>query len=510
MSGTGIEVAAPLLMEAVPQKSPNYLLGHVRIIFDKRHLNTQRNVLLRNTVLLGGAFLLIGALFSFLLAAQISRPLKWLTEGVKRYGEKGVCENLPVETKNEIGNLARSFQKMVDALAKREAEKKKIEQQLRQTQKLEAIGTLSGGIAHDFNNILGIISGYTELALVDVPEGSDAQQCLSEVFKASGRAQGLVHQILTFSRQGEKENRPLQIGSIVKEVLKMLRATMPATIDIKSYIDKSLPAIIADPAQIHQVMMNLCTNAGHAMREQGGLLEVGLTQQQVDTRTAGALSVPNPGLYQKLTIRDTGHGMSQDVINRIFDPFFTTKGHEQGTGLGLSVVHGVVKNHEGAIKVTSEPGKGTVFEVYFPSMEFQKDDSETVLPPLSTGTERILLVDDELALVNMGTAMLESLGYTVSSRSSSVEALAAFRDHPDAFDLVITDMTMPKMTGAELAREILKICPDIPIILCTGFSETIQEETAKSIGIREFVMKPILRREIAQIIRRVLPEPANG
>jgi len=509
MSGTGIELDTTLAMEAASPTNTNYPLGYVRIVLDKGHLNTQLTVLLRNTVLMGGVFLLVGALFTLLLASQISRPLKLLTTGVKRYGEEGVCENLPIEKKNEIGNLARSFQKMVDALAKREAEKKKIEQQLWQSQKLEAIGTLAGGIAHDFNNILGIISGYTELALMELPADSRVQNSLSEVFKASGRARDLVHQILTFSRQGEKERRPLQIGSIVKEVLKMLRATMPASVDIKSHIEKNIPAVIADPVQIHQVLMNLCTNAGHAMREQGGLLEVSLTQQEIDLQTAKILSVSNPGRYQKLTIRDTGHGMSQDVIDRIFDPFYTTKGHGQGTGLGLSVVHGVVKNHQGAIKVTSDPGKGTEFEIYFPSKESAKDIAKPALLPLPTGPERILLIDDELTLLSMASDMLESLGYTVSSRSSSVEALAAFRDHPDAFDLVITDMTMPKMTGAELARQILKLRPNMPIILCTGFSETIQEEAAKSIGIREFVMKPILRRTIAQIIRRVMDEPLD-
>ena len=457
-----------------------------------------------HTVGMGFGFLILGALVTYVLASRISRPLRQLTDGIVKFGRDGVRDKLPVGTRNEIGNLAQAFDKMAEDLARREAEKQQLEMQLRQTQKMEAIGTLAGGIAHDFNNILGIISGYTELARLDAPEGSRSQKCLKEIFTASLRARDLVQQILTFSRQGANEPKPLQVGFIIKEVMKMLRAPLPSTIEVKYFVPRNLPAVLADSTQIHQVVMNLCTNAGHAMREKGGVLEVSLGEVMVDETMAARIPDLMPGKYQKLKVGDTGHGMSPEVMEKIFDPFFSTKGPGEGTGLGLSVVHGIVKKHGGGIEVFSKPGQGTTFEVYFPSLEEMNSGYNDEAVKLPTGTERILLVDDETAMVEMGQQMLESLGYKVTSRTSSLEALRAFQTHPDRFDLVITDMTMPRLTGAELAREVLKLRPDMPIILCTGFSDRIQEETAKSIGVREFVLKPVILRDIAPIIRRVL------
>ena len=471
---------------------------------DKAELKYRYTAVLLKTTLIGLVFLCVGAFLTYVLASQIIRPLKLLTEGVKRFGEGGACGKLPSTSKNEIGKLAKAFKQMAGALVKREAEKKELEQHLWQTQKMEAIGTLAGGIAHDFNNILGIIGGYAELALIEAVEGTRGEKCLKEVMRACGRARDLVQQILTFSRQGGKERKPLQLSLTVKEVMKMLRATLPTTIAIRYDVSKNLPAVLADPIQIHQVVMNLCTNAFHAMQEKGGTLEVDLSEAVID-REHGISRVDLPsGKYQKLTIKDTGHGMSPEVMERMFDPFFTTKGLGKGTGLGLSVVHGIINNHEGAITVSSKVGEGTVFEVYFPSLEEVARDFDVSFVEPPTGTERILLVDDEEAIVSMGRQMLETLGYQVSARTSSVEALAAFRAQPDKFDLVITDMTMPTYTGVDLAREMLAIRQDIPIILCTGFSENIQEDKAKEIGIREFVMKPVARHEIAQIIRKVL------
>jgi CheY-like chemotaxis protein len=288
--------------------------------------------------------------------------------------------------------------------------------------------------------------------------------------------------------------------------MKMLRATLPSTIDVKYTVPKKLPAVVADPTQIHQVVMNLCTNAGHAMRESGGILEVSLKEVMVDDAMAGSIPDITPGRYQQLKIRDTGHGIGEEVMDRIFDPFFSTKEPGEGTGLGLSVVHGIIKKHGGSIDVSSTPGKGTTFDVYFPSLGDMEEMTVDEAVPLPTGTERILLVDDEAGMVEMGQQMLESLGYRVTAHTSSVEAAADFKARPDQFDLVMTDMTMPRMTGVDLSKVMLKTRPDIPIVLCTGYSERIQEDTAKALGIREFVLKPVILREIAQILRRALAE----
>jgi CheY-like chemotaxis protein len=379
------------------------------------------------------------------------------------------------------------------------------QQQLLQTQKLEAIGTLAGGIAHDFNNILMAILGYTQLAMSEVPKDNRAQDDLQQVFMAGKRAKDLVKQILTFSRHTKQEKKPLELRLLIKEVLKFLRASLPTTIEILEHIESDAGIVMADPTQMHQVLMNLCTNAGHAMREKRGVLEVGLMTIDLDAATAQHLGLGH-GPYVDLMVSDTGHGMERAVMERIFHPFFTTKGPGEGTGLGLSVVHGIVKSHGGAITVDSEPGKGTTFHMYLPRIEMGEVPEALASAPVPTGSERILLVDDEKTLVEMVKQMLEVLGYKVAGRTSSIEALEAFRCRPDKFDLVITDQTMPNMTGETLAMEILKIRPDMPIILCTGYIGLISEEKIKAIGIRELVMKPVVGDDIARIIRQVLDQ----
>ncbi len=504
MSGTGLKPEKSLLMEGPIEESKDRLLGFVHIEIDKTDLKKQQALVFYKTLIIGLSFLFVGAIVTYFLSTRITRPLEQLTDGVKRFGDEGACGNLPVAVRNEVGNLAKAFQEMADALLKREAEKKELEQHLWQTQKMEAIGTLAGGIAHDFNNILGIIGGYTELALVEAGKGSRGERCLKEVVRASSRARDLVQQILTFSRQSGNERKPLQLSLTVKEVMKMLRATLPSTIAIRYHISTGLPAVLADPIQIHQVLMNLCTNAHHAMQEKGGTLEVTLSEAVIDReKEVPKVNLPS-GKYQLLRVQDTGHGIPVDLLERVFDPFFTTKGLGKGTGLGLSVVHGIVKNHDGAVAIKSNVGEGTTIDVYFPSLEETARDDSLEFVKLPEGTERILLVDDESAIVAMAQQMLESLGYQVTARTSSVEALAAFHATPEKYDLVITDMTMPSMTGIDLAREILAVRSDMPIILCTGFSETVQEDKAKALGIREFVMKPVARHELARIIRSVL------
>jgi PAS domain S-box-containing protein len=386
-----------------------------------------------------------------------------------------------------------------------EEEKKKLEAQLQQSQKMEAIGTLAGGIAHDFNNILSLIIGYTELALGNLPEDSRARSDMNKLLKAGDRAKDLVKQILTFSRHTEQEQKPILIHPIIKEALKLLRSTLPTTIEIRQNIS-STNMVLADPTQIHQVIMNLCTNAYHAINEKGGVLEVSLSDIELDSEFTSKHLNAYPGPYLRFTVSDTGQGIEEKAIDRIFEPYFTTKEKSGGTGMGLAVVHGIVKSHGGIITVYSKPGKGSTFNVFLPRIEPAEvvEEAEIRLGRIPTGKEHILFIDDEPAIADIAKGMLEHLGYKVEVRTSPIEALAAFKVLSDKFDLIISDMTMPKMTGDVLAKELMAIRPGIPIILCTGFSEHINEEKAKAIGIRKLVMKPFIMREMAEAIRQAL------
>jgi len=427
-------------------------------------------------------------------------------ENLHKDGRILVLETSGVPIFDANGNFRgyRGIDRDITKRKQAQEERKKLEAQLSQAQKMEAIGVLAGGIAHDFNNILGGVLGFTELVCLDVPEDSLARSNLEEVIKASNRAKGLVKQILTFSRQNGQEHKPLQIQLIVEESLKLLRASLPTTIEIHRNIDINCGAVLANPTQIDQVMMNLCTNAYHAMSDNGGVLKVSLQNSEKPEIKL------DPGPYVKLTVSDTGHGMDSALMERIFDPFFTTKEPGQGTGLGLATVHGIVKSHGGAITVHSEQGKGTIFDVYFPRLEKAVALEAPAKEPVPGGKERILFVDDEEQLSRMGQQMLERLGYDVTSRTSSVEALEAFRAQPDRFDVVITDQTMPDMTGMKLAVELMATRSNIPIILTTGFSELVTPEKAMAIGIREYIMKPVVSRDLGKAIRRVLDQKIDG
>jgi signal transduction histidine kinase/CheY-like chemotaxis protein len=385
-----------------------------------------------------------------------------------------------------------------DSLQKETQDRQRIEQQLRQSQKMEALGTLTGGIAHDFNNILAAIIGFTELIQDHVPTESREARHAARVLAAGIRGRELVKQMLTFSRKTEQEKKPLQLSGIVEETMTFLRASTPTTISIK--IDVRSPGLIfADPTQMRQVLTNLYANASYAMSEKGGVLDIELSDHSISPSSGDP-----PAGYVRLIVRDTGTGMSADVMDRIFDPFFTTKKVGEGTGLGLSVVHGIVEQHDGYITAMSEPGKGSTFTVYLPRITGAPETDAVSDDEIPTGSERILFVDDEEALVEMGEELLAELGYEVICRTSSEDALALLKKDTSRFDLVITDQTMPDITGFDLARKILAIRPDMPIILCTGFSNQIDAETAKQARIKAFVMKPLVKQEIAKTVREVL------
>jgi len=388
---------------------------------------------------------------------------------------------------------------------KTEEAKQELEFRLLQTQKMEAIGTLAGGIAHDFNNILSAIIGFTEMSLMDAPPDSGVTENLEKVLRAGGRARDLVKQILTFSRQSQMDPKPIRLQPIVKEALKLLRASLPTTLSMDAIIEPA-GMVMADPTQIHQLIMNLCTNARDAMENVEGTLTVILESVVMGAEEAARYPRLSPGNYSKLTVCDTGQGIPSHIMEKIFDPFFTTKGEGRGTGMGLAVVHGIVERIGGAITVNSTPGEGSCFIIFLPIIE---DRPSAVLPAslkVPGGCERILFVDDETFQTDLGCQMLGRLGYRVHAFTRSLEALQTFEADPKAFDLVITDMTMPEMTGDVLARSLLAIRPDLPIILCTGYSERITAEAAEALGIRGFAMKPVIIRELALLVRKILDD----
>jgi CheY-like chemotaxis protein len=370
---------------------------------------------------------------------------------------------------------------------------------------MEAIGTLAGGIAHDFNNILSAIIGYTDLAALILPEDDPARSSLGEVMNAAQRAKELVYRILSFSQMHEQEQKPVRMNMIIQEALKLIRPSLPATIEIEQQIDCQ-GTILADPTQIHQVVVNLCTNAYQAMQEEGGLLKVSLAEVKLSLDDLVDHFDLDVGDYLKLTVSDTGHGMNEQTMQRIFDPYFTTKASSKGTGLGLAVVYGIVSAHKGAIQVDSEPGKGTTFEVFFPSIQSSARQVPISYEQPYRGDEKILFVDDEASLVRLATQLLEKCGYRVDGHTNPLEALKLFKTDPYEFDLVITDMTMPHMTGDQLARMIQNIRPDVPIIITTGYSEKISPKKAQMMGVQDFIMKPMNYSELTKKIRKAVDQ----
>jgi nitrogen-specific signal transduction histidine kinase/CheY-like chemotaxis protein len=384
------------------------------------------------------------------------------------------------------------------------SEPKRLADHLRHAEKMQAIGTLAGGIAHEFNNILSIILGFADLTQYEVPQGSVPWRHMQEVLTAGRRAKNLVQQILAFSRQSEPMRTPVAFHLLLKETLLLLRASLPATIDMRQEVDQEVGTVLADAQQIHQLIMHLCSNAEYAMRDTGGVLEVCLEAVEVERHFASQHPPLQPGPHVCLTVRDTGHGMSHDVLERIFEPFFTTKSVGEGTGMGLAIVHGIVANHCGAIVVDSTPGQGTTCCIYLPRVQDGADGNQAELDRMSQDKTRVLFVDDEEMIVRLGQAMLKRLGYDVVTATSGREALQVFQCAPQHFDLVITDQTMPRVTGEDLAKALRQVRADIPIILCTGFSHRMDAGKAQAMGIDAFCMKPLTLQDLQRTIQQVL------
>ena len=386
------------------------------------------------------------------------------------------------------------------------SEPRRLEEQLRQSQKMEALGTLAGGIAHDFNNILGVILGYAEIIENSAEPESGLERRIQEVSRAGKRARDLVNQILNFSRQGPQERHPLTMTPLVKEALRLLRSTVAANVEIISRIETDRDSVLADPTQMHQIMLNLCGNAAFAMKDAGGTLTVTLAEVSAADAIAPPRELGRPERFVRLSVADTGPGVDPEAAERVFDPFFTTKRQGEGTGMGLAMVHGIVKRHDGYVELENRPGEGASFHVFLPLT------SETERPVAEAAADlvfrhgRVLFVDDEKPLTDIGREMLESCGFEVTTRTSSVEALEAFRHRAKDFDLIVTDQTMPNMTGMELAHEALKIRPGMPIILCTGFSDAVSYDRLRDVGIGDFIMKPILKHDLIASISRLLSE----
>ncbi|MBN1849481.1 MAG: PAS domain S-box protein [Deltaproteobacteria bacterium] len=426
---------------------------------------------------------------------------------VRKDGQIRWVKNTIIPHPNEYGVL-RSYEILIQEITahkQAEQEKKKLQSELQQAQKMEAIGTLAGGIAHDFNNILSIIVGNVELAMLNIPDDSKARQNLEKTFTAAMRARDLINQILAFSRQSEKRLMPCDIRPIVKESIRLLRAFIPSSIEIRQNIPSKVDSIMTDPTQISQILINLSSNAAHSMRQNGGILEIRMENVEVDEEIILRSHTLSPGKYLKLTVSDTGTGMTPDIMERIFDPYFTTKKAGEGTGMGLSVVHGIMKKHGGGISVSSSEDRGSIFDMYFPCIEKKsiKMQQRSFIKILK-GNEHILFVDDEEAVVQTAREMLEQFGYHVTVKTDSVDAFRTFKDDPGYFDLLLTDQTMPKLTGVNLAEEVMKIRSDMPIILSTGYSDLVNEEEINALGIRGYIMKPYAISELTRKIRSVL------
>ena len=451
----------------------------------------------------------------FLFYFYFNRHLLQITEFTKNIDFHNLGEPLLLSDKkqhpdnpDELDRIVSALNEMSQRLQDDIALKEKLEEELRQSQKMEAIGTLAGGIAHDFNNILAAIYGYTELATLHLDNKEKLQQDLERVRQAAERAKSLIQQILTFSRKSGQNKYPMKMSLIVEEAVKLVRSSLPSTIEIKKQITAEEQTVLADSTQIHQIILNLCTNAHHAMLETGGTISVTLHQREVSANDHVLGEALPVGTYLELEVSDDGTGMDEATKEKIFEPYFTTKTTGAGTGLGLAMVHGIVREHDGIIQVYSELGRGTIFRLYFPVIDSPPAAEVPEVEPVlvESGGQHILFVDDEETILSVAREAFPVFGYKITTFSHPEEALSAFQENPELFDLLITDMTMPQMTGVELAKKIMACDAQLPIILCSGYSTLIDRDSAREIGIREYVSKPVTAAKLVKIIRKVLAE----
>lgn len=497
----------------IPFYFENNFLGGSVTFLSKNKIITGKTRLLKASLLQFVFFFVLGFAGIWWLSNSLLKPIAKLADTSQKISkEADYSIRVEEQGSDEISTLSRCFNNMLEQIQTRETERAQaeeelrgVEEQLRQSQKMEAIGTLAGGIAHDFNNILSAILGYTELTLRSQHCDAKGKQNLNYVLAAAGRARELIKQILLFSRKKELNREPMDLHNVVLEASELLRKTIPSTIPIRMDICPNTGIVRADSTQIHQIVMNLCTNAYHSLPEQGGEISIKLNPVNIDAGTAAKYSNLRQGRYGQLTISDTGSGMSPEIISRIFDPFFTTKKTGQGTGMGLAVTHGIIQSHDGAIGVESSPGKGTTFKVFFPlSFEHPKQENATSGNAMNPrGKEHILLVDDEAILVELGKETLEALGYKVTATTSAIKALKLFEAEPAHYDLIITDQTMPEMAGDVLTKKALQIRSNMPVLICTGHSATLNTEKTIAIGAKALLMKPLSSTELSQSVRKV-------
>gem|GEM_PF-1239197 len=535
---------APLVIKLSDVRHDGDTVGRVEIALTTSYYQELRRQSIGSSALLVAINLIsLLVIMRFLLRRFLQKPLRDFSDLVARYGAGhyenrlsytparefqpfiGVLNEMGAKISHQMTQLESARDEMekrvrdrtaeladtnrdlsAEIAQRRQTEKSLHESQaqLQQARKMESIGTLTGGIAHDFNNILGIILGNVELALYDVGKHHAARHQLEEIQTAGLRAAGIVKQLLSFSRRTEQRLKPTDAIVVINESITFMRSTLPATIEIRRHINAVETVILADPIQINQIMINLCINASHAMEQSGGVLEIGVANLTLDAATAKTFPGVGHGDYLCLTISDTGEGIAPEIIDRIYDPYFTTKEVGKGSGMGLSVVHGIVKSHRGGITVASQPDKGTVFKLIFPLIAEPPEIQNVVAARPFGGQETILFVDDEPAIADMSKNILQRLGYVVEAQTNPMAALSRFQAAPDNFDLVITDMTMPGMTGADLSQKLKAIRPDVPIIISTGHSNLIDEHTAREMGIDAYVMKPMVADDIAQTIHNVL------
>lgn len=451
---------------------------------------------------------IIGMFISYFLELSMRKEyyMRMLLEQEKENVKtaNNALEKRVEERTQQLSDANEDLKKEIEIRQKFERERAELSKQLFQLQKMETIGTLAGGIAHDFNNILTPILGYTDMALEEISAESNLRFDLEQINNAAHRGKDLVQQVLTFSREVDFANKPIQLQPIITEALNLIKASFPPGVVINQHYDQKIGTVLADPTHIHQIVMNLCTNANHAMIKTGGVLDVKLDAVKIDQKAAAKIPNLKKGEYIRLTISDTGHGMDIKTKERIFEPFFTRKEVGSGSGLGLSVVHGIINNYGGAILVESTPGKGTTFMIYLPKygaelLESDKSDRK----PLK-GDEHILFVDDEPEITFMGKKMLENLGYKVSISSDSTSALEEFSNNPGKYSLLVSDQNMPNMKGTDIALKMREIQPDLKVIIITGYSEHLSEELLFQNGISEVILKPMILDDFSKVIRRVL------